>query len=495
VSCSFRGLATAVSHPKLFEGRISNGMASMNFVARVMKILLIANGYPPHRWAGTETYTAGIAEELKARGHQVEVLCAGDWQTGSQHWNGYSDEVYHGVTIRRVNLNWTKSPDPSGYLYNNPVVADYLAGYLKESRPDLVHVTSCETLSASVLWVVKKAGMPLVLSLTDFWFLCPRINLLRSDGANCNGLTSAWDCLRCQLFESRAYRWPSRLFSEKATSQLLTKVSQYPLLTRQRGLRGMAGNMADRKGFLSTALGWPDHRITASRFVRDLFVTNGIDDLIEVQPYGHDLSWLTRYHGKTHSDHVRLGFIGQIVESKGIHLLLQAARHLQEEGFSGRFSLLIFGSLDKAPEYSAKLRGLASDMPDVQFCGTYPYDQSADVFANIDVLVVPSLWYDFPLIIYEAFASGTPVIAANLGGMGEAVAHEVSGLLFQRSDVDDLTKQLRRVLSEPELLTKLKAGIPKVKTTEEEVRELEEIYEGLIAQRSLSTEPVNACDR
>jgi len=67
--------------------------------------------------------------------------------------------------------------------------------------------------------------------------------------------------------------------------------------------------------------------------------------------------------------------------------------------------------------------------------------------------------------------------------MAEAVVHEVNGLLFKRDDSDDLAKQLRRILSEPELLDQLRAGIPKVKTIEEEVTELESNYADLIAQR------------
>jgi glycosyltransferase involved in cell wall biosynthesis len=440
-----------------------------------MKILFVTNGYPPHRWAGTETYTAGIAEELQRREYQAQVLCVGEWETGSGYWNGHEDAVYRGVAVRRLNLNWTKAPDPFLYLYNNPAAADYMAHDLTEQRPDLVHVTSCETISASVLRVIEEAGIPLVLSLTDFWFLCPQVNLVRSDGENCDGLTTAWDCLRCKLFGEKAYRWPSRLLPEPSVARLLQTVSRYPFLTRRRGLRGMAGDMAARKEFLRQALEWPDIRITASPFVRDLHVANGVTAPIKVRPYGHDLSWLDNYGGKEPSDVVRIGFIGQILPSKGVHLLLQAARSLQDS-FGDRHRLLVYGDLEKEPEYGAKLRTLAAGLDNIRFCGTYAHDESADVFARIDVLVVPSLWYDFPLVIHEAFATRTPVIATDLGGMAEVVTDEVSGLLFERDDVDGLTRQLRRIVEEPGLLERLQAGTPTVKTIEEEVTELEQVY-------------------
>ena len=444
-----------------------------------MKILYITNGYPPHRWAGTETYTAGIAEEIHARGHQVQVLCTGDWDTGDHYWNGSTDDIHHEIPVRRLNLNWTKSPDTAKYFYNNPVIREFVKNYLGEIQPDLVHITSCETLSASVLEAVKAAELPSVLSLTDFWFLCPQINLLRSDGQNCDGKTTAWECLRCKLGNSKAYRWPSRFLGERSLSRMLLAVSQYPFLTRQGGLRGLAGDMTERKAYLKQTLNQTDFRITASRFVLDLFVANGVQAPIRVQPYGHDLSWLDNYHGKTPSPKIRIGFIGQIVNSKGAHLLMEAAASLYES-FGEKFCLIIYGDLKKNPNYSSILRNIAMKMDNVQFHGTYLHGQSSNVYAGIDILVVPSIWYDFPLIIYEAFATKTPVVATNLGGMAEAVAHNINGLLFERGNVSDLARQLRRFFEQKDLLERLRTGIPRVKRIEEEVDELEQIYRDLM---------------
>jgi len=233
--------------------------------------------------------------------------------------------------------------------------------------------------------------------------------------------------------------------------------------------------MQDRKNFLHEALSLVDYRITASRFVHDVFVKNGVELPIRVKPYGHDLSWLEGYAGKTPSAKIRLGFIGQILPSKGVHLLLKAAGALQDD-LGDRFSLSIYGNLDKQPEYRVQLRELTSSLKNIQFCGTYAHEDSAKVFADIDVLVVPSVWYDFPLIIYEAFATKTPVIATNLGGMAEAIQHGVTGLLFERGDIDDLARQLKLVIEEPGLVEKMGSQIPPVKTILEEVNEFEKIY-------------------
>ena len=222
----------------------------------------------------------------------------------------------------------------------------------------------------------------------------------------------------------------------------------------------------------------PDVRLVASKFVKDIYLQNGFDDPIQLHPYGHEMSWLENYHGKAQSDSANtlsIGFVGQIIHAKGVHVLLEAARKLTNV-LGQNVKFLIYGNLDKHPEYAKHLRELAVGMDNVQFCGTYPREKSADVYSKMDVLVVPSLWYDFPLVIYEAFATKTPVIATNLGGMAEAISHEVNGLLFERGNIDDLAYQIQRVASEPGLLQKLKAGISKVKSIGEEIRELDKIY-------------------
>jgi glycosyltransferase involved in cell wall biosynthesis len=442
--------------------------------------LYITNGYPPLRWAGTETYTAGIAEEFAHRGHEVGVLCAGEFDRGEAYWNGVTEDVYHGVRVHRLHLNWGKSPDPFGYLHDNPLVAEYLNEFLQRFRPDLVHVTSCETLSASVLAVVKEAGIPLVLTLTDFWFLCPRTNLLQADESICSGQTTPGDCLDCMMQRNQSYRRIRKVIPPEILKPVTGLISQAPSLTRLRGLRGLAGDMAERKSMLQHALTLPDVRITASPFVRDMFLSNGVTAPILVKPYGHDLSWLATYHGKTSSTVVRLGFIGQIINAKGLHLILGALSRLPEPVLT-KFTLSIYGKTDSFPNYARKVRELAAGFPNVSFEGTYPHAESGNIFSNLDVLLVPSIWYDFPLVIHEAFASGTPVIATNLGGMAEAVEHERNGLLFERGNVDDLAHQLERVVTEPDLLSKLQLGFPPVRTNADEVDDLLQLFKKLAA--------------
>lgn len=442
-----------------------------------MKVLYVTNGFPPHRWAGTEAYTAAIAQEFSRRDTEVQVLCVGDWETGDAYFNGHEDSVYEGIPVRRLNLNWTRADDPFTWLYHNPVIADLYGRLLDEWRPDVVHVTSCETLSSSVLRVTRERGLPLVLTLTDFWFICPRMTLLRSDMHTCDGRTTAWDCTKCLARGSKAYRWPSRLLPERAVAGLLGAVGKHRVLTRRPGLRGMIGDMDARKAFLLRAIEWPHVRLTASPFVRATYLANGVTAPIEVSAYGNDLSWLSAFPGRTPSAVLRVGFIGQIIPAKGLHVLVEALRQVPDE-LRARIEVLVYGNVQQSPSYGQEVTEEARGLP-VRFMGTFQRGDRAAVMASFDVLAVPSLWYDFPLVIQDAMAAGAPVVATNLGGMAEAVTDGVNGFLFEPGDAAALAAHLVRLVREPALVDRLRQAVPPVKSIQTNADELGGIYTSL----------------
>jgi glycosyltransferase involved in cell wall biosynthesis len=171
-----------------------------------MRILFITHFFPPTRNAGTENYTLGLAKAFLNKGHDVEVLCAEDWDFGESYWNGVTQGFYEGVLVHRIHLNWLKASNPNRILYDSPLVEEWLDQFLREQKFDLVHITSVITLGIGVIRSVKRARLPLILTLMDFWFICPSIQLLRSDGSLCDGNTSVWQCQSCLLAKSHLFQ-------------------------------------------------------------------------------------------------------------------------------------------------------------------------------------------------------------------------------------------------------------------------------------------------
>ena len=146
-------------------------------------------------------------------------------------------------------------------------------------------------------------------------------------------------------------------------------------------------------------------------------------------------------------------------------------------------ALSIYGDPDRYPSFVEELRELATGDPRISFPGAFPRNDLPDVMSELDVLVVPSRWYEnAPGVIFEAFAARMPVVATNLKGMSEFVRHAQNGLLFELEDPRDLSRQLRRLREEPGLLERLRAGITPVKTTAEYASEMEELYASLSLQ-------------
>lgn len=440
-----------------------------------MKILLATHFFPPGHPGGTEAYTLGLATMLARKGHAPAVICAEGWGTGDSWVPRHEDTVYAGVPVRRLYWNWQLAPDPFVNAYDNPGVERHLAEYLRDWQPDLLHITSCYSLGAGVVRAARRAGVPTILTLTDFWFLCPRHTLLRGDGTLCTGPETAIRCQSCMAAKARVFQAMQTFLPEPLAAGALVAVSHFPWVARQKGLRGYVGDALERFQFLRRAFDDVDVAIAPSRFLLDIFVDNGYPrEKFLLSPYGLDLSWLPRLESRDSNARLCFGYIGQIDPLKGVDILVEAFQTVSP-GESAE--LRIYGDLKKNPSFTEKLGRVARGAPGVRFMGPFERPAIAEVLSAIDILVVPSIWYEnTPLVIWEAFAAGKPVIATNLGGMSEAVEHEVNGLLFERGDVAGLARALQQLITDRDLRERLQRGIRPVRTIEEEVDALLRLY-------------------
>src|SRR5215210_657023 len=154
-----------------------------------MRILFAAHQFFPEHYAGVEIVTLGLAREFRARGHEIYVLApkrsipANNIDLGE-----IEDYEFEGVPVRRIGR--PKGGVSRRYYhldYENKVMARRVREYMQEIGPDIVHAEHFQGLSASVIPVFKEFDVPLVYTATDFWTICPVIDLRRHDGALCKG--------------------------------------------------------------------------------------------------------------------------------------------------------------------------------------------------------------------------------------------------------------------------------------------------------------------
>jgi glycosyltransferase involved in cell wall biosynthesis len=138
----------------------------------------------------------------------------------------------------------------------------------------------------------------------------------------------------------------------------------------------------------------------------------------------------------------------------------------------------VWGDPAVFPDYAARLRHLLDRCEaDARLMGRIPNERVGEVLAESDVVVVPSLWYEnSPIVIQEARAAGVPVIASDHGALSEKVRHGVDGLLFPPGDAAALRSALARLWEEPQLLSRLRAGIRPPNDMAGHVTALEALY-------------------
>jgi glycogen synthase len=146
-----------------------------------------------------------------------------------------------------------------------------------------------------------------------------------------------------------------------------------------------------------------------------------------------------------------IAFVGRLVTTKGVSVLLEAAKRLREE--NRKFELVIIG---EGPERASleRLSQEASLAGQVRFTGRLEKSQLDAVLAAASVVAVPSLGGEvFGLVVAENMARGLPVITSDLGALTEVLGE--AGLTFRTGDAAALARELARVLDDPALATRL----------------------------------------
>jgi glycosyltransferase involved in cell wall biosynthesis len=141
-------------------------------------------------------------------------------------------------------------------------------------------------------------------------------------------------------------------------------------------------------------------------------------------------------------------FVGRLSAEKGVETLLKAWRHL-----GGSLPLRLVGD---GPLAGAVREAAAKDAS-IQWLGNVPLEAVYTLVGEAAFLVLPSQCYEnFPRVVIEAFAKGTPVIASKLGGMAEIVDDGRTGLHFKPGDPADLAMKVRSILADPLKLARLR---------------------------------------
>jgi glycosyltransferase involved in cell wall biosynthesis len=144
---------------------------------------------------------------------------------------------------------------------------------------------------------------------------------------------------------------------------------------------------------------------------------------------------------------------------KGFGDLLRSARCLEQQGVAARFVIVGKSSVGGKPYYMRCLKWAANnlDLDRFQILGWSTQDQYAEVLKDASCLAHPSYCENFAMVIAEAMASGTPVVAYSVGGIPDYIEDGVNGFLVPPGNIELLAQRIAALVSDPELSLRMGA--------------------------------------
>lgn len=441
------------------------------------RILLAVHQFPPEFSAGTETLALRTAQDLQRRGHTVLVLTVAVTRQNRLGACGeWKDEIYADVPVRRLYMppNGLLPPRPISSTYHRPELKPCLESVLADFQPDLVHAFHLRRLTLALADGVRSRGIPLVLTLTDYWLGCPTGQLLLPDHGFCSG--------------------PDRYGANCArhlAGRVLPFLNSTPRLLWVLFMRlGLLPGLSHRLVAMQNLMRHAQSVLVPSRQMEVVFRGMGFDQVpLRVCPYGISLTGLDQAPclgpWVMEERPLVVGFIGSLVPAKGAHVLIHALNRLACTSHPKHLRVIvaIYGSTSDDPVYVQLLQQaaavLAHQRPSwsLEMCGTFPGDSIFSVLRRHDLLVVPSLWVEnSPLIVLQALAAKVPLLASDVEGIRMHIEPGLDGLLFPPGDDEALADILNGLIREPIRLEELRHHHAPVRSLAAYVDDLEGHY-------------------
>lgn len=414
-----------------------------------MRILIVLHQFYPEFSGGTERVSLNLAKAAQRAGHFVEILaCHMSPDTTPKFAGallaGARETVYQGVPLTL--LPRALMPTSADFSLDvNLTLVDEIADWIKEKRFDICHITHMMRMSTAVL-AVQRCKLPFVLTLTDFFLACPRINLVDLDNLICNGPELGDKCGR---------------------DCLTAPWSRDSLISRYEQAREL----------LSSA----SFRVAPSEFVADRYRAAFPECEFRVIPHGIDLLALTLNHGvdSTHgtaTKKLRLGYVGGVIPQKGLDVLLRALARVP----SNDVELKVVGGFHGASAFHSEVLTLGKADSRVEFLGHLDPARVCEEMKKFDLLCLPSLVPEtFSLALHEASAMGVPALVSNLGAPSAHIAHHGGGQALAFGDVEVWAESIRKAIESPNQIKIWKSRLPLPLRVEEEGFYYDSLYRTL----------------
>lgn len=377
------------------------------------RVVIVSNLFPPHVMGGAELVAYRQARQLRARGHVVSVFAG--WVAPAGQAGRLEVDHEDGLRVWRTPV---VSFDPDDNFFA-PTIGARLRSVLEAEQPDLVHFHNLNGLGFSLVPLVKRRGLPVIVTVHDHAGYCYRATALRPDDSLCR------EPEECAMACRGAIR-PREV--------------------------GLALPMRLRRDYVAWALGHADRLISPSAALAAYVRTAGVAGRapLEIISNGIDLAPFRAFTRQPGGGPLRFACIAYLGEHKGIPDLLQAASRLAAEpDLAGRWSLTIAGDGHLRPQLEAEIASGRLGGA-VTYLGRVPRERIIAEMAATDVVVLPSRWPENePVVLLEAIAAGVAQLATATGGMPDLVQRGMTGELVPPGHPEALASAMAAYVRDP----------------------------------------------
>ena len=441
-----------------------------------MNILYLCHQFLPEHIGGTELYTLGLARRAHQAGHQVLVAHYVESPSGDRADVRLEYDQYQGIPTAQIFFNLSLAGHPLRAEYQNTELVPFFQELHQAFQPDLVHHTHSMKLTASALRYFARQGVRSILTMPDFWHICPRHTLIKWDGSLCTGPRSPYYCAKCLhrthgFLPEKIMAWP-----EPVKAAYFALHDHLPTWPAAPTVKRDARAMRQRNDFLLESALLADRILVLSEFQRSVLIANGYPaDRLLLTRHGLEVTGLSPKTEPVASDQpLRLTFIGSIAPHKGVHILLEAFAKTENE----QLSLTIYGSFEAPNAYQQEIQNLAEAVPRCTLAGTFPFDQMGVVLEQTDVLVMPAQWYENePLVVKAALYCHIPVMTTRIGSLPDMIEAGKTGWLLPLDDTQAWTDALNKLT--PEYLQTFSRGTYPVYSMDAYFTDIHNLYKQL----------------
>ncbi len=416
-----------------------------------LRILEVVHDFPPQSESGTELHTLAFSQALRELGHEVAVVYP--VSDAAQPPLSFLPDSYGGIRVYKFNITDPSYAERSDY--DNQAYVPVFEHFLSRHHFDIVHFQHLYGLSVSWVRAAQVRGIPVFLKMDDMFWFCPQLHLVEHGQRHCSGPESLDKCYACRVDKSQS-----------AKPDAVGAIYCYLAIRRER-LRHIFRHF--------------DFIHTPSQFLKNACRQFGLENdechviRTGIRPFA--VQRRKRYFKRR--KFIRIGFLGEIHERKGItHLLEAIALHQQNVQAIQPAVTLKFGIYGRHfgdETYAGMLKAMAV-LNNVRYHGQFSPEDRTSIFSSIDLMVAPSLGENYPFVLREALYAGLPVAATRIAGVPEIVEHGRNGFLFEPGDVTALARIFDEIALTPNILASLEPAATKIRLVKEEAVELEQHF-------------------